>query len=59
MQQTVEYWRKTLKGVSAKLKRPHLFGAGVMHYLTDLAYSVGVMPNFSLNWREKWCTVEY
>jgi len=54
MQQTVEYWRKTLKGVSAKLKRPHLFGAGVMHYLTDLAYSVGVMPNFSLNWREKW-----
>ena len=20
---------------------------------TDLAYSVGVMPNFSLNWREK------
>jgi hypothetical protein len=24
----------------------------VLH-LTDLAYSVGVMPNFSLNWREK------
>ena len=28
-------------------------------YRTDRAYSVGVMPNFSLNWREKWCTVEY
>ena len=24
----------------------------------DRAYSVGVMPNFSLNCREKWCTVE-
>jgi len=23
-------------------------------YRTDLAYSVGVMPNFSLNCREKW-----
>ena len=22
-------------------------------YRTDFAYSVGVMPNFSLNWREK------
>ena len=23
-------------------------------YRTERAYSVGVMPNFSLNWREKW-----
>ena len=23
------------------------------YYRTDFAYSVGVMPNFSLNWREK------
>ena len=29
------------------------------YHLTDFAYSVGVMPNFSLNCREKWCTVEY
>ena len=28
-------------------------------YRTDRAYSVGVMPNFSLNWREKFGTVEY
>ena len=27
-------------------------------YLIDLAYSEGVKPKFSLNCREKWCTVE-
>ena len=26
----------------------------IKHYLTDFAYSVGVIPNFSLNCREKW-----
>ena len=32
---------------------------GISFYRTDFAYSVGVIPNFSLNCREKWWTVEY
>ena len=44
---------------AAKMRRDARFGCISQKERTDLAYSVGVMPNLSLNWREKWCTVEY
>ena len=42
-----------------KKSLPGLGEGSNTHYLTLLAYSVGVMPNLSLNCREKWCTVEF
>ena len=42
----------------SKQALPGKTGIGSLHRI-DRAYSVGVIPNFSLNCREKWCTVEY